>query len=381
METLQLNERVQTKNTDWRALINALGKDFASRAEHYDRTGTFVFENYEQLKAHRFFSAMIPEELGGAGMSHAEMCNIIRIMAHYCSSTALAFSMHQHLVAAAIWKYKHKGEGAPLLQRVAKEQLVLVSTGARDWLESNGEMEKVEGGYLFSGKKFFASQSAGGDIAITSAPWLDTNNEWQVLHFGVSMKAEGVSVLDDWDVMGMRATGSQAIQFDRAFIPDSAISLTRPRGAFHPAWDIVLTVAMPLIMSAYVGTAEKAVEIALSIGKKYPRNEGHLPYIIGKLNNNLISAQTQWKAMYGLTNNIDFQPDENISIDILSLKTNVSDAAQQTVSEAMDAIGGQSFYRKNVLERLFRDVQASGFHPLPRWEQYAFTGERILARY
>ena len=380
METLQLNERVQKKNTDWRALINELGKDFAGRAGHYDQAGTFVFENYEQLKAHRFFSAMIPEELGGGGISHAEMCDIIRIMAYYCSSTALAFSMHQHLVAATVWKYKHQGEGAPLLQRVAKEQLVLISTGARDWLESNGEMVKAEGGYLFSGKKYFASQSAGGDLAITSAPWLDTDNEWQVLHFGVSMKAEGVTVLDDWDVLGMRATGSQAIQFDKVFVPDSAISLTRPGGKFHPVWDVVLTVAMPLIMSAYVGTAEKAVEIAMSIGKKYYRNQGHMHYIIGKLNNSLLSARTQWKAMYALTGNFDFKPDENITTDMLSLKTNVADAAQQTVSEAMEAIGGQSFYRKNVLERLFRDVQAAGFHPLPRWEQYAFTGERLLAR-
>ena len=380
METLQLNERVQKKNTDWRALINELGKDFAGRAGHYDQAGTFVFENYEQLKAHRFFSAMIPEELGGGGISHAEMCDIIRIMAYYCSSTALAFSMHQHLVAATVWKYKHQGEGAPLLQRVAKEQLVLISTGARDWLESNGEMVKAEGGYLFSGKKYFASQSAGGDLAITSAPWLDTDNEWQVLHFGVSMKAEGVTVLDDWDVLGMRATGSQAIQFDKVFVPDSAISLTRPGGKFHPVWDVVLTVAMPLIMSAYVGTAEKAVEIAMSIGKKYYRNQGHMHYIIGKLNNSLLSARTQWKAMYALTGNFDFKPDENITTDMLSLKTNVADAAQQTVSEAMEAIGGQSFYRKNVLERLFRDVQAAGFHPLPRWEQYAFTGERLMAR-
>lgn len=360
--------------------MHELGEGFAARAGHYDQAGTFVFENYEQLKAHRFFSAMIPEEMGGGGISHAEMCDIIRIMAHYCSSTALAFSMHQHLIAATVWKYKHQGEGAPLLQRVAKEQLVLISTGARDWLESNGEMEKVDGGYLFSGRKYFASQSAGGDMAITSAPWLDGEGKWQVLHFGVPMKAEGVTVLDDWDVLGMRATGSQAIQFDKVFVPDPAISLSRPRGKFHPVWDVVLTVAMPLIMSAYIGTAEKATEIALAIGRKYQRNEGHMAYIIGKLNNSLVGAQAQWKAMYALTNNFDFKPDENISISMLSLKTNVSDAAQQTVSEAMEAIGGQSFYRKNVLERLFRDVQAAGFHPLPRWEQYAFTGERLLAK-
>ncbi len=380
MEVIQSKRPIQTEKTNWRALINEIGKDFANRASRYDQTGAFATENYEQLKANRYFSAMIPKELGGGGLSHAEMCNIIRLIAHYCSSTALAFSMHQHLVAAAVWKYKHKGQGADLLRRVAKEQLVLISTGARDWLESNGEMEKVEGGYLFSGKKYFASQSAAGDLAVTSAPWLNENKEWQVLHFGVPMKAEGVRVLDDWNVMGMRATGSQTIQFDKVFVPDSKIALTRPRGEFHPVWNVVLTVAMPLIMSAYVGTAEKAVEIALSIGKKYHRNKDHIVYIIGKLNNSLISAQTQWKAMYALTNNFDFKPDENITIDILSLKTNVSDAAQQTLSQAMDAVGGQSFYRKNVLERLFRDGQASSFHPLPKWDQYAFTGKKLLAR-
>ena len=192
------------------------------------------------------------------------------------------------------------------------------------------------------------------------------------------MNANGVSVLDDWDVMGMRATGSQTIVFDQVFVPESAIALERPREGFHPVWNVVLTVAMPLIMSAYVGIAEKAMNIAKDIGKKYHRNQDHIPYIIGKLNNTLLSVKAQWKAMYALTNNFDFLPDQNITSDMLSYKTNVSDATIQTVSQAMEAIGGQSFYRKKVLERLFRDVQASQFHPLPKWDQYAFTGKRLL---
>lgn len=372
METLQLTK------TDWINLTHRLGADFAQRASDSDKTGTFVFENYKQLKRYHYFSALIPEELGGGGLSHAEMCDIIRTIAHYCSSTALAFAMHQHLIAASVWKYRHKGVGTAMLSKVAENQLVLISTGARDWLESNGEMEKVEGGYLLSGKKHFASQSVAGDIAITSAPYLHPEQGWQVLHFPVPMTSEGVKVLDDWHVMGMRATGSQTIQFDKVFVPDAAIALARPQGEFHLVWNVVLTVAMPLIMSAYVGTAEKAMEIALTIGKKYHRNKAHFPYIIGKLNNVLLSAQTQWKAMYALTNNFDFKPNEKTTIQMLSFKTNVADATKQTVAEAMEAIGGQSFYQKNGLERLFRDIQAAEFHPLPRWNQYAFTGERLL---
>ncbi|GJM35279.1 MAG: BEC protein [Saprospiraceae bacterium] len=364
--------------TDWKTLAHRLGKDFAKRAAESDLKGTFVNKNYQQLKKHQLFSAMIPEELGGGGMSHTEMCHFIKVIAQYCGSTALAFSMHQHLIAATAWKYKHKGEGEAMLRKVVDQQLVLISTGARDWLASNGELTKTEGGYLFTAKKAFASQSVAGDVAVTSGPYLNENKTWQVLHFSVPMKEKGVAVINDWDVLGMRATGSATIQFDQVFVPDSAVALARPRDGFHPVWDIVLTVAMPLIMSAYVGIAERAFDIAVTIGRKYARQQNHLPYIIGQLNNTLISAKSQWKAMYALTSNLDFQPNESTTMDILSYKTNVADATIATVSGAMEAIGGQGFYRKNELERLFRDVQAAAFHPLPKWEQYAFTGSRIL---
>ena len=364
--------------TDWKELSHQLGKEFAIEAVKADRDGNFVFRNYETLKQHQYFSAMVPAELGGGGISHEEMCEVIYTIAQYCGSTALAFSMHQHLVAATVWKYKNKGEGKALLEKVAKQQLILISTGARDWLGSNGEMEKTEGGYLLSAKKHFASQSITGDVAVTSAPYLDENNEWKVLHFAVPMNSNGVRVLDDWDVMGMRGTGSQTIVFDKVFIPESAIGLSRPRDEFHPVWSVVLTVAMPLIMSAYVGIAKRSLDIAINIGKKYARNQKHLPYLIGQINNKLLSAKSQWKSMYTLTNNFDFKPNENRTIDILSYKTNVADACIQTVSAAMEAIGGQGFYKKNEMERLFRDVQAAQFHPLPKWDQYVFTGERLL---
>jgi alkylation response protein AidB-like acyl-CoA dehydrogenase len=369
---------VETSTSTWIELTHKLGKAFEERARKNDETGEFVFANYEDLKKHKFFSAAIPKEFGGGGASHAEMCNIIRTIAHYCSSTALAFSMHQHLIAAANWKLKNKNLGQSMLQNVAENELVLISTGARDWLGSNGELKKTEGGYLFSGKKHFASQSIAGDVVITSAQFLNPNNEWEVLHFSAPMSADGISLADDWNVMGMRATGSQTIGFNEVFIPDSAISLSRPKDEFHPIWGVVLTVALPLIMSAYVGIAEKAMEIAIEKGKKYARNSDHLPYMIGKLNNHLISAQSQLMMMSALTNDFDFKPNESTTIQVLSYKTNISEDTKQVVADAMEIIGGQSFYRANNLERLFRDVQASPFHPLPKWDQYAFTGERLL---
>ena len=355
-------------------------RDFASRAATYDANGNFVKENYKELKNLKLFSALIPKELGGLGMDYSEICLLIKSIAYHCGSTALAFSMHQHLIAAMVWKYKNKNVGEPTLRRIAEKQLVLVSTGARDWLGSNGEMKRTEGGYLFSAQKHFASQSNFGDIAVTSAPFLNENNDWKVLHFAVPLNTQGTSIIENWDVMGMRGTASNGIAFDNVFISNDSISLERNRDDFHPVWNVVLTVAMPIIMSVYVGIAERAVELAISKVKKNCGNKDHLTYCLGKLNNSLLAAQTQWEAMYKTANDLDFPIHDDNSIKILSLKTNVAEACKQTVSEVMECVGGQSFYKGNEFERLFRDSQAASFHPLPKWEQYAFTGKKILGR-
>lgn len=262
------------KETQWIDLAEELGKGFAKLAAEYDLKEEFVEENYRKLKEFGFLKLTIPEELGGEGVSHSQMCDILRIIAQNCSSTALALSMHQHLLATTIWKYKKGQGGETMLKKVADNQLVLVSTGAKDWLESNGEMQKTEGGYIVNAEKNFASQSAVGDMLMTSAPYNDSIEGWQVLHFPVPFKSEGVSVMDDCHTLGMRGTGSNTVKLENVFVPDSSIVLKRPRGEFHPFWAVVLTAAMPLIMSVYVGIAEKAFQIAVENVKKKKIKEG-----------------------------------------------------------------------------------------------------------
>jgi alkylation response protein AidB-like acyl-CoA dehydrogenase len=86
----------------------------------------------------------------------------------------------------------------------------------------------------------------------------------------------------------------------------------------------------------------------------------------------------QWQAMVARNNELDFDPDKIVSAEILSLKTNVAEACIKTVKLAIELVGGSSFYTKNELERLFRDVNASQFHPLPKWDQYGFTSSVLL---
>ncbi|MCU0415084.1 MAG: acyl-CoA dehydrogenase family protein [Ignavibacteriaceae bacterium] len=362
----------------WIQLVHKIGKDFETRAQEYDRDDKFVAENYSVLKENDFFKAIIPEELGGSGLTHSEMCDILRILAQYCGSTALALSMHQHLLSANVWKYK-QGQGMEeMLKKVAANQPVLISTGANDWLESSGEMEKTKDGFLVTAVKHFASQSAGGDILVTSAAYEDPENGKQVLHFAVPIKSQGITVLNNWQALGMRGTGSHSVKLDKVFIPETAITLRRPKGEFHPVWNVILTVAMPLIMSVYLGIAQKAARIAINHAANQKKDRPYIPELIGEMYNTLTTAELNVKDMIRIANDFNFKPIDQNGQDILTRKTNAANASIKVVEKAMEIVGGQGFYRSFGLERLFRDVQAAKYHPLQEKDQLRFTGEYIL---
>jgi alkylation response protein AidB-like acyl-CoA dehydrogenase len=280
--------------------------------------------------------------------------------------------MHQHLVAAQVFNHLH-GRPAPLLPRVGADKIILVSTGARDWMESNGTVEKVEGGFRVSARKSFASGCPAGNVAVTSAPYDHPTDGPQVLHFGVPLNAEGVSIDDDWFVHGMRATGSRTIVMQNVFVPEATISLTRPRAGFAAIFNVVAGVAIPLIVGVYVGIAERAVEIGLGLAKKRA-SDPVVQMAAGEAISALKVAQTCCEAMVRLTNDFDFTPTIANTSEIFILKTQVVEQTKKAVEQAIEASGGSGFYRANGLERLLRDVSAGHYHPLPAKQQMILTG-------
>lgn len=358
-------------------IVDKIGPDFAARAAARDQSDDFVAPNYAVLKEHKFFSAAIPEEFGGGGATHSEMCEALRALARHCGSTALCLSMHQHLVAAAVYNARRGKPGRKLLDKVVEGELVLVSTGANDWMESSGTMTRVEGGYRLTAKKPFASGSPAGNLLITSSCYDDPADGPQVLHFPIPLSAEGVRIEQNWKAMGMRGTGSNTVVLENVFVPDAAVALRRPRGVYHPVWNTVLTVAMPLIMSVYVGVAEAAAAI---VRKQASRRatDPVTPFLLGEMENELATAQMAVDAMVAIADDGRFEATLDNANAILIRKTIASRAAIRTVEKAMEATGGGGYFRAAGLERLLRDVQASQFHPLQQKRQHQFTGRMAM---
>ena len=178
--------------------------------------------------------------------------------------------------------------------------------------------------------------------------------------------------------MGMRGTGSETIQFENVFVPEEAISLTRKKGEFHPFWNVVLGAAMPLIMSAYVGLAQKAFNLSISAARKKQSQNIDLSSALGHIFNQVTTMEVMWQDMLKIGNNLDFEPKNEISSKILTRKTTVANLAMNIVNDALNIIGGSGFYKNHTIERIFRDVQAARFHPMQEAEQVAWTGKQLL---
>ncbi|MFO1313614.1 MAG: acyl-CoA dehydrogenase family protein [Burkholderiales bacterium] len=365
----------EPSTVDWIDLARTLGRRFDERAAEIDRDDRFVADNYADLKAYGFFAAGVPAELGGGGLGHADLGDVLRTLARDCASTALAFAMHTHQVAAAAWRWRHqKAPVEGLLRRVASEQIVLLSSGGSDWVNGSGTATRVDGGFRISARKVFASGVPAADLFLTTAVH-DADEGPTVLHVSVPMNSPGIRVLSTWRTLGMRGTGSHDVLLENVFVPDAAVALRRPRGRWHPAVHLSAMVAIPLIYAVYVGVAESAREIAIQRARKRGA-DAHLVDLAGALDNALAAARIALADMFaaGAAN----APGVATTGRVMQGRSIVARSVLEVADLALEVAGGGAFYRDAGLERRFRDAQACRYHPLQDRVQREYTGRIAL---
>ena len=345
----------------------------AARADEEDR---FVAENYALLKDAGLVDAGVPRELGGGGAEVRELAGMLRVLGRACGSTALAFSMHTHQVAIPAWRWRHQKVAAvePLLRRIAADRIVLLSSGGSDWINGSGVARKVDGGYRVSGRKIFTSGAAAGDVLMTGAV-LEEDGARHVLHFGASMKAAEVRVLDTWHTLGMRGTGSHDVVLDELFVPDAGVALKRKSGEWHPLFHTIATIAFPLIYAAYLGVADSACRIALDLAKKRPVTHD-MRALAGRMVTELRGAELAHESMLAVVERN--APSADTVNDVMIGKALAADHMIHAVELAMELASGAGYYRAAGLERRFRDIQGARYHAMQRGPQAQYAGALAL---
>jgi acyl-CoA dehydrogenase len=358
----QSNPNAPDRFVPWAA---ELGRQFAEHSVRHDRDGTFVEEAFDLIRESGYLGLAVPTELGGRGATIRQVAWAQSEMARHDASAALALSMHLHITLFGVWRYRREMPGAEaMLRRVVDDNIILVSTGGSDFTRPNGTAEKVDGGYKVNGRKIFASQVPVGDVFSTMFTYDDPEQGKRVLNMSVPVKAEGVDVLDTWDAMGMRGSGSHDAQLTDVFVTDAQVSGNRPWGVIDPPLMVIGSIAIPVIAAVYLGVAEAARDRALeAIAGTSKTDDPLVQRLAGLLDYKLRAAR--W-AMTGLFDEVgdDPQPEMSTFVAAMQAKRVVSEEAVSACDVALQLVGGAGFYRKLGIEQAIRDIRGVQFHPL-----------------
>ena len=359
-------------------LLNKLAGEVATaaapHADRHDREGSFVEEGVSAARELGYLAAPVPSELGGMGALTKDIAESQRIIARVCGSTALACSMHLHVALASAWRWRRGDKVVePMLKKVNDDRAIFVSTGGNDWTKPTAIAIPVEGGWKVSGRKTFASISPAAQAAVTFAVIGEPAPGAEVIAFGLPLSAEGVSLEETWDSVGMRGTGSHDIVLDEVFIGDGQVSARRKWGELDRPLLVASLHAWPVVYSTYLGVAEGLADTVLSSGKI----KSGAARQVGLLDSHLRTARWAIDAVLAELGD-DPEPTVENFVPIQQMKRVVTLACQEVAILASELAGGRAYAQRGPVDRMARDLRAALYHTYPPETTLIHAGQHRL---
>ena len=363
---------------------------FHERAPIYDRENRFFDEDFEELRSAGYLKIAIPRELGGGGMSLAQVAREQRRLAYHAPATALAVNMHVYWTGVAADLRRFGDSSLEWMLREAAAGEVFAAGHAETGndlpvLLSTAKAERVAGGYRISGHKMFGSLTPvwtrlGVHAMDTSDPTAP-----KVVHAFVPRGTPGYSVRETWDTLGMRPTRSDDTILDNVFVPDKYIGHIVPAGALDPFVGAVFAWALLNFGSIYYGLAERARDVAITAARKktslgVSRTMAYHPEIQHLFSEMQLTLEAMGPQLEKVADDWSNGVDHGAAwpMKIVAAKYNAVEGAKKVVDLAMTASGGAGMFKSSDLERLYRDVRCGGFHPANTTLTHEIVGKTTL---
>jgi alkylation response protein AidB-like acyl-CoA dehydrogenase len=382
------------------SIAEELSERLAARAAEHDRDRTYPFEAIDALKAAGYFAAPVPVELGGLGVSSAhDLVVASSRLARGDASVAIGVNMHlvavqnmerRRQVAEAAGHERRARGFAASLEQIAREGVVLaaaIGETGQDLTRPGTVACATDSGWRIDGRKAFCTMSPGATHLYVSVRYADAEGVERYAYAMVPTDAPGVTVHDDWDALGMRASGSNSVSLEAVELPESGV-----RGGFRvgdptPYMERNLIAGL-FHASASLGIAESADQIARR--GLAPRINGHARPRMQVADNaiDLAAARAILSRSAAL---IDLHRGANPTSDgtaeelgalfaeAQAAKAFVGEASTRVVDRALALSGGGGYLNGSPLARAYRDVKAGSFmHPLGANRAYDYLAQFAL---
>lgn len=357
-------------------LSDELLERIRSRAAAVDAENRFPDEDLAELTDAGYLAILVPKALGGAGLGLAEASILQQRLATAAPATALAINMH--LVWTGVAKvFSDRGiSGLEFVQEGAAAGEVFafgISEAGNDLVLFGSDTvaePQPDGSYAFTGTKIFTS--LGPVWTQLGLHGLDlTSPDGPQMVYAFVPRTDAVTTRDDWDTVGMRGTQSRTTELHGAVAPaDRVVRRVAPGPNPDPIVFGIFSVFEVLLASVYTGIARRALDLAVLTAKKRTSKKTGLAYaddpdIRWRIAEMALAYDGLLPQISSLATDVDQRADHGALwfAKLSGLKHRAVVAAKQIVDEAMLVAGGSSYFTRNELSRLYRDVLAGMFHP------------------
>lgn len=350
--------------------IHIIGKEtIALHAHDVDTNARFPSESINALKKLKLLSAYVPLSEGGMGLNVDQISKLCEILAHYCGSTAMIYSMHMIQVACVV---HHSGDSAyfkSYIQKLVKEQRLMAS--ATTEIGVGGDLRSSICAVETSGESFKLEKKApvisygvdADDLMITARKNSVAAKSDQI-HVLLEKGQYSLEQISGWDTLGFRGTCSSGFNVTSSGKIEQILPV--------PFADILSQTMHPYAhltwASLWSGIAADAVNIARASVKKAALQNiemppisairlGEVDSVLQTMRNNITVAIDEYSQLLQ-KNDANAFTNFGFGIRINNIKVSSSELIVDIVGKAM-LISGISSYRndsKTSLSRHIRDA-------------------------
>jgi alkylation response protein AidB-like acyl-CoA dehydrogenase len=360
----RLDERI-TLNDEERMLLESVRQlareQIAPRAEHFDRTGEFPWENVRAINELGLNAMFVPEAYGGAQMSYTAYLACVREISKACAATGIIWATNYHGMKPLI-DWGTEEQKTRLLPRIAEGGLGALAitepgagsdaTGMRTSFREDGDEIVINGG------KTFITNGDVADLYLLFGKWEGIAGAKESISVLVLEKGTpGLSVVRLEDKMGTRASSTATLAFDNVRVPRANL-LGNPGDGLKILF-ASLNKSRPSVAAHALGIARAAFEDSIAYinerkqsGRKILEFQG-IQFMVADLASELALVES-W--LWQVASWVDAGA-KDFGIEASLLKMRATDLAMRVSTDAVQLLGGYGYCKDYRVERLMRDAK------------------------
>ncbi|MDB5658112.1 MAG: acyl-CoA dehydrogenase-related protein [Cypionkella sp.] len=351
-----------------------------------DRSGSFPAEGIRALHDAGLLQATVSKRYGGQGGDLDTLVQIISQVGTADPSVALIVTMNlaNHLAQAernhwpndVYQQIVSEGRTRPILLNAARVEPDLGSPSRGGLPQTRAR--RTANGWAISGTKRFVTGSEGLTHHLVWATTDETPT--RVGTFIVPAETPGITIVKNWDSLGMRATSSHDVVYDNVTVPIAHVLdlVEAGKGQQDNLGHALLTLGLT---SIYLGVGEAAAaafakfahdRIPANLGRPIAETE-RIISVAGEIDLLISSARTFLFDAFALH--------RDDTLHLLRVRLIVGRQLQEAVGLAVRTLGNPGLAAGLGLERHFRDIQAVLVHAPQEDTSLTMLGRSAFARF